>query len=128
MPHRILVSDDSSYVILELTGDITRKTQMEYNIEAHEVGRRVGTKNFLVDATQARNVESISDNYHFAYEDLKSPGPAQLVDRGARVAILTAPGDHSHDFALTVMINGGFDIKHFEDREEAIRYLKNPNR
>jgi hypothetical protein len=97
---------------------------MEYNIEAHEVGRKVGTKKFLVDATMARNVESISDNYEFAYEDLKNTGGAELIDRGARVAILTAPGDHSHDFALTVMINSGFDVKHFEDREEAIRYLK----
>ena len=100
---------------------------MEYNIEAHEVGRKVGTKKFLVDATMARNVESISDNYQFAYEDLKTPMDGQVVDRGARVAILTAPDDHSHDFALTAMINSGFDVKKFEDREEAIRYLKNAN-
>lgn len=77
---------------------------------------------YLVDVTESRNVDSDSNNYKFAYEDiLINPG----IDRNAHVALLVDPRDHSHDFFETVARNAGLDVTLFRDRELARRHLLN---
>jgi hypothetical protein len=124
MPHRIFAADDASYVILEEVGDITRQSQLQHNQEAHEFARKIGTRKFLVDVTNARNRDSIGENYQFAYTDLENLRNTNAIERGERVAILASPGDDSHDFAVTVMVNSGSDVKLFNDRDSAIDFLK----
>ena len=121
MSYTITPADDGSYIFIKVKGEITRKTAMQQNLEAHALGRRLKIRRYLVDATEARNVEPAFQNYEFAYTDMqKSEG----VDRSARVAALVHPEDHSHDFIETVTRNAGFQFRIFTDLELAKQYLK----
>ena len=93
----------------------------EYNLQAHALGKKLGINRYLVDVTEARNVDNTFEKYNFAYKDMKQE-PA--IDKAARVAILVSPGDHSHDFIETVTRNIGLDVTLFTDRQKAIEYLE----
>ncbi len=118
---RISLSDDSSYIILELTGEITRKSIMSHNIEAHKLGKEKGIKKYLVDCTNARNVESVYNNYQFAYHDMRH---TEGIDITAIVAAVVAPEDNSHDFLETAARNSGLNLTLFRNKQKAIEFLK----
>ena len=117
---RISLSDDSSYIILEVTGEITRETIMPENIKAHKLGKEMGIRKFLVDATGARNTETVLNNYKIAYEDIRH---APEMDVTAIVAMLVSPDDHSHDFFETTAKNSGLNVNLFRDKQKAIEFL-----
>lgn len=120
MDCKIAPSEDGKYIILKVIGNITRKTMLPQNLEAHALGRQLKIRRYLVDVTEARNTETCLESYDFAYEDMKKiPG----IDRSARVAILASPGDHSHDFVETVSRNAGFNVKKFTTPDQAQRFL-----
>lgn len=120
MSYSIRPSDDGKYIVLEIRGDITGELALKQDVEAHSLGRKRGINRYLVDATNARNVESVENNYKFAYDDVKTSGD---IDKNARVALLVSPEDHSHDFVETVSKNAGLNVTLFRDREAAIRHL-----
>jgi heme oxygenase len=122
MPHRIYLSDDSTYVILEQSGKVARKLQLKYNIEAHKIGKEHHIKKYLMDVIHARNTESNIENYQFTYEDLRR---ANEIDKTAIVALVVDPEDHSHDFIETLSINSGLNVTLFRDKAKAIEFLKN---
>ena len=119
MSYTITLSTNKKYINLKVIGDITRDSAMKQNIEAHAYGRGLGINKFLVDLTESRNVDSVTNNYQFAYEDMHSPD----FDRHAKVAFLVSAGDHSHDFVETLAFNAGLDIKIFTDRSLAEIHL-----
>jgi hypothetical protein len=121
MLSRISLSDDSSYIILEVTGEITGESIMPHNIKAHELGREKGIKKYLVDCTNARNMETVLNNYQFAYHDMRH---TEGIDVTAIVAAVVAPEDHSHDFLETAAKNSGLNLTLFRDRQKAIEFLK----
>lgn len=120
MPHTITVSEDASYVILEITGEITSHNIMGMIMESHALGRARGITRHLVDATHARNTSTVTENYRFAYKDA---GAIPGLDPDARVAMLVSPEDHSHDFIETVTQNSGYNTRLFRDRKAAVDYL-----
>jgi len=75
---------------------------------------------YLLDATDARNTESVMDGYDFAYRDMQV---VDGIDPRARVALLVAPEDHSHDFIETTSKNAGFDVTLFRDAPSALHHL-----
>lgn len=99
---------------------MTRQVGMELNIKTHALGKKLGINRYLVDVTEARNVDNTFDKYNFAYKDMKD---MPEINRQARVALLVSPGDHSHDFIETVSRNTGLDVTLFTDRQMAIEYL-----
>lgn len=119
MAHRISVSPDKAYILVTVTGEITARSAMEQNREAHALGERLGIDCYLVDVTDARNVDSTVDNYNFAYRDMQAPP----INPRARVALLVRPGDHSHDFVETVSRNAGLDVTIFTNLSEARKFL-----
>lgn len=119
MPYIITPSKNGKYINVKVKGDIDTKIAMSYNIEAHALGKKLGINRYFVDLSKSRNIESVADNYKFAYEDMKTP----LIDKSARVAALVAPEDHSHDFIETVLQNSGFSIRIFTDRKLAKNFL-----
>lgn len=120
MVNGIALSDDGTYIILTVEGEVTRQSAMQQNLEAHALGRELGVNRYLVDMRAARNIESPLDGYRFAYEDMQqTPG----IDRNARVAVLVSPGDHSHDFIETVARNSGLHVTLFTNYKQAVRYL-----
>jgi hypothetical protein len=121
MQRNLDVSPDGAFIILTIKGDINRRLAMRYNREAHALGKQLGMKHYLVDATESRNVETTFDNYAFAYDDMTA---ASEIDRSARVALLVSPGDHTHDFVETVSRNAGLDVTLFIDRTLAEAHLR----
>ena len=120
MSERISLSDDSTYIILEITGEINRQCAMQYNLEAHKLGKERGIRKYLVDLTNARNVDTVLNNYQFAYKDMKH---TEGIDVTAIVAAVVAPEDHSHDFIETAFRNSGLNLTLFRDKQNAIDYL-----
>ena len=114
------ISPDGKYIIHTIVGEINARIANELNHDLVEMGRRHNINRYLTDLTECRNVDSVVDNYNFAYRDLPSD-PA--INRSDRVALLVAAEDHSHDFIAITCQNAGFNVTLFRDREEAIRHL-----
>lgn len=120
MSHTIQVSEDNRYIVIIVKGEITRKDAVQQNLEAHALGKKMGINKYLVDVTEARNIDSVQNNYDFAYTDMRH---TEGIDKLARVAAIVSPGDHSHDFIETVSRNAGFNVTIFNDPEEAKQHL-----
>ncbi|MBN2738398.1 MAG: hypothetical protein JXR70_15555 [Spirochaetales bacterium] len=120
MECKITLSDNKKYVIMVVSGDLDLENLMKYSIEANKIGDENNLNSYLMDMVNARNKKSIADNYDFAYNDMKDNKEIHI---SARVAYVVAENDHSHDFVETVMINAGYDIKLFRNKEKAIEFL-----
>ena len=120
MSYTISVSEDRKYIILKIRGSVTGELAMKQNIEAHTLGNKLGISRYLVDVTEAKNIDSIANVYSFAYEEMQD---TPEINKWARVALLVSPKDHSHDFVETVSKNAGLFVTLFRDRELAIQYL-----
>ncbi len=121
MSYKITPADNGKYITIKMVGDMTRDVANQHVLEAHALGAELGIRCYLVDVTESRNTESVLDNYKFAHADVRSiPG----MDRRACVAVLVAPGDHSHDFYETLARNAGIDSTLFRDRDEAVAHLE----
>ena len=121
MLSRISLSDDSSYIILEVTGEITRESAIKSSIDAHKFGKEKGIKKYLVDCTNSKNVDSVFNNYQFAYHDMRH---TEGIDTTAITVLVVSPDDHSHDFVETAARNSGLNFTLFRNREKAIEFLK----
>ena len=118
--YSINLSENGQYIILKLFGDVTRDLAIKQIPEAHALGRKLGIHRYLVDATEARNVDTINGNYRFAHKDMQeNPN----IDKYARVAILVSKEDYSHDFAETTSRASGLNVTLFRDRAMAVRHL-----
>ena len=51
LDYTITPSPDGAYITLKIVGDITRKSAMGLNLEAHAIGRELHINRYLVDAT-----------------------------------------------------------------------------
>lgn len=120
MGYSIEPSENKDYIILKITGDFIGKDMMKYIIESHARGKELGINCYLVDVTEARNTDSLVNNYEFAYSDMQKP---EGIDINAKVAALVNPGDHSHDFIETVLCNAMRPLKIFTDADKARKYL-----
>ena len=120
MAYEIILSEDKKYILLKVWGEMNSVIAMEQNLEVHALCRQLGITRILVDATEARNVDTVTRTYQFAYNEMKTPPEIMLE---ARVATLVSPDDHSHDFVETVSRNAGMDVTLFRDREAAIKHL-----
>jgi hypothetical protein len=121
MEHRIEPSEQGDYIVLKVVGELDGATMIKCIIEAHAKGIEMGVKRYLVDATEARNIDSVLGNYDFAYSDMKTtPG----IDKSARVAGLVSPTDHSHDFVETLLLNAGLTFRLFTDPDAALGFLR----
>jgi hypothetical protein len=118
--YSIYPSDDGKYIISKHWGVFTSDVLMQRIQEAHKLGEELGITRHLMDVTEARNVDSVTKTYRFAYKEI---GHYPGISLKVKVAVLVSPEDHSHDFAETATRNAGQDITIFRDRESAVRYL-----
>ena len=123
MSHTITVAEGNEYILLAVDGIVNRSTAMRYNLEAAALGKKLGIRRFLVDFSAARNTDTVLDQYNFAYKDMPQ---AEHLDRVARVAVLVAENDHSHDFVETLLQNAGFNVRLFNQKDLALNYLLHP--
>jgi len=124
MSYEISVSEDGNYIITKHWGKITSELVIKRTLEAHALGEKLGITKHLMDVTEARNIDSVTNSYTFANEKISStPG----INMSVRVAVLVSSDDHSHDFIETVTRNAGQDITIFRDRKLAIHHLLKEN-
>jgi len=117
----LIPNESDKYITMKIIGEINRKIALEYDLEAHALGDKLGINRYLMDLTECKNTETVIDNYSFAYEDVRE----KKLDKASIVVLLVAPDDHSHDFIETVSKNAGLNVTLFRDRAEAERYIKN---
>jgi hypothetical protein len=55
-----------------VTGDFTTAEILAAALEAHALAEKYGITCQLVDCTSARNVDSVINNYDFAYGDIQT--------------------------------------------------------
>ncbi|MGD2034084.1 MAG: hypothetical protein PVF73_03445 [Bacteroidales bacterium] len=120
MGYTTKVSETGDYILITVHGKVNSEIAMQYTVESHKLGKEKGILKFLVDLRNARNTETIVDNYNFVIKDLPEN---QTIDRKAKVVLLVSKEDHSHDFVETVSRNRGFNVTLFRDKDEAISYL-----
>ena len=120
MKYTIKPSKDGKYIILKIVGEINSQSAMKQNLEAHALGRELGIARYLVDVTEARNTDSVVENYDFANTDMWE---TEGIDIYAKVATLVSPEDHSHDFIETVARNAGLNVRLFNDINQAKKFL-----
>ena len=118
--YTITLDESGDYIIIKVVGGLDRETAIGYIKDSHKLGAETGINKFLLDATEAVNVESTGDNFSFAAEELEI---IEGFNRIAIVAMLVAEDDHSHDFVATVAQNAGQSVTLFRDREAAIQHL-----
>lgn len=120
MAYTISPSEDQKYIVLKHWGKLNGKLALERVIEAHILGAKLGITRYLIDLTEARNVDTVTNSYWYAYKDMQMPPE---VDKNACVAMLVSPEDRSHDFVETVLRNAGHNVTLFRERELAIKHL-----
>ncbi len=120
MIYSIKPSGDRKYIVHKVWGDINRYIIFRQSEESHILGKKLGINKFLVDVTEAHNTDLFISKYNYTYQDVQR---SQIVDKLARVAILTQICDHSHDEIETVAVNNGLDYKLFHNRNEAVAFL-----
>lgn len=120
MAYTISPSEDQKYIVLKHWGELNGELALERVIEAHVLGAKLGIARYLIDLTEARNVDTVTDSYWYAYKDLKT---LPEINKNACVAMLVNPEDHSHDFVETVLRNAGHNVILFRERELAIKHL-----
>jgi hypothetical protein len=116
----ITVSNSGKYLICRVLVPITAEVARRMALEVQQFSEQTGIESRLVDVRGVRNVSSVSKNYDFGYGDLDEQG----VARAAKGAVLVSPGDDSHDFALLVIRNSGFNARKFTDEAVAIAWLE----
>ena len=120
MSYSVKPSEDGKYIILKHWGEINRELTTQRNLEAHALGAELRIARHLVDLTEAKHVDTVTNTYQFAYEDMRFlPG----INKNVRVAVLVSPDDHSHDFVETVARNAGQNVTLFRERGAAIQHL-----
>lgn len=120
MNYTISLSQNKKYILIKVIGLVNRINAMKYTIESHKLGADKGILHFLVDLVDARNEESIAENYDFAYTDLREQ---PVINRKAKVAMLVEKNDHSHDFMETLSVNSGHNVRLFRDEKSALSFL-----
>lgn len=119
MSYSLSPSNDNKYITLKVVGNLSRQAALQYNLEAHALGAKLGINRYLLDFTECRNTDTVMRNYTFVYTDMQNPG----IDKQAQIAMLVSLGDHSHDFIEALFRNAGMDAALFHDREVAVRRL-----
>ncbi len=119
MKYHVNFPNGKGYVLAKITGFVEISSLLNCLIEAHAMARQRKVNCCLMDLTDARNLLTTLENYHFAYTDMNHPG----IDRRLHIAMLVNPDDHSHDFLETLARNNGRDMTIFTSLAAAERYL-----
>lgn len=116
----IKISENSKYIIVRVDENMTKSLAEHLGIEASNLGKKKHITKFLYDLRNSRNIESINTNYIFAYQEVKKID----LNPGNMVAMLTSVGDNSHNFVETVLRNAGFNVRIFNEEQEALKWLQ----
>ena len=116
----LTVSEDKKYIITKVVGEVTSQEMYQHAVEAHQLARTLNLRAFLMDLTDAVNLQSVSKNYDLVYQQFRT---SDKLIRNSRLALWVKMNDHSHDFIETLAFNAGDNVKLFRDHQKAINFL-----
>ncbi len=119
MDFDISVAKGNTHIIVNVNAPMTVELGRRCGAEATVLGKETGIDRYLFDLRGSPNVDGSTRNYEFATRNMAEFGWA----RKARSALLTDPGDQSHDFITRLMENAGYNVKMFDDEQAAIDWL-----
>ncbi len=120
MAYEILPHENSNYLTVRVTGNLTTELAAQLSIDAGREANNRGVERYLYDVRQSVNVESDVQNYLFAFEGLEKLIP----NKTSRTAIVRRPDDISHDFVVLAARKVGYNIRVFTDCDNAIAWLE----
>lgn len=120
MEIKISIPQAVSWVEIQVITPITAEHEKGFIREALDAGEANNRDDLLVDVSTITNTATKLEKYDMAYYAIDQMG----AGRQARIAVLAAPDDLSHDFIEVVMQNAGFVCQMFRDRDAAITWLK----
>jgi hypothetical protein len=120
MKYRVSLSEDETYVSLQVFEAITSELASDFSISAISLARENQLNKYLVDARGVPNISSSTEQYLLDYNKVAEYG----LDKGARIALLIFKHDTSHYFIETVFTNAGYQCQSFHDKDSALAWLK----
>lgn len=119
MKYTVSVSNDRRYIVVFIDGPMTTELALKVGKQANQLAQENKINSMLYDLRKSINVQNGFKNYEFGYKDVGSVN----FNKANKIALLTDPDDHSHDFIETVMINNGYNVHIFSNQKEAIDWL-----
>jgi len=120
MDYQVTMADSGRYVLVKVQVPMTSAVGVQCGALAARLGAETGVNRYLFDLRDSPNVQTIVDNYEFAYREMPDFG----FSRQSRSALLVRPDDRSHDFIETAFLNAGYLVKLFRDAAAAIAWLE----
>jgi hypothetical protein len=119
MDYLIGISDDKSFVIVNLKKTVPSTYVLIFTKESVRLAKKFGINSFLFDIRTIDNTWGTLEKYTFAKE-------LEKFDRKRhdRVALLVASMNKTHDFIETVTRNQGFNTRIFTRHNDAVDWLK----
>ncbi len=119
MEFELSVAEENKYILIKINGPMTVELGGRSAAEADALGKKMGIDRYLTDLRGCPNEDRATRNYEFATRDMAEMG----LSRTARSALLTDPGDRSHDFVLKLMDNTGYNVRLFDDEQACLDWL-----
>jgi len=115
----ISVAENCKYISIKYFVDMTTEVALRAGPELMKQAKQSNLKRFLFDMLESSNIQSVTDNYYFANENIRSFD----FPRDSMTAFILRPDDHSHDFIINAFLNAGYYVEKFSNEEEAIKWL-----
>lgn len=125
MDFKISLARSQKYIVIKYFRPMTSELALKSGPEIMRLAEESDIRRFLFDMRESTNIQSVTNNYYFAYEHI------QTFDfpRNSLSAFLVQPSDNSHDFITTALKNAGYSVEKFTSEDEAIKWLgANPER
>ena len=115
----ISIADNRNYIIIKYLVPMTTELALKSGPELQRIANENHIKRYLFDMRESPNIQSVTDNYFYANQDI------QTFDfpRDSRSAFLVEPSDRSHDFITTAFKNAGYLVDKFTTEDEAVKWL-----
>ena len=120
MDYRITVSDNHGFILIKVYKPMTTELSLRCGPEIVRLAEENNINRFLFDVRGSSNIQSVTKNYYFAYEDIQSFG----FPKASRSAFLVDKDDKSHDFISVAFQNAGYIVEIFYNEASAINWLE----
>ena len=119
MEYMISIAENRNYIIIKYFVPMTTEVALKSGPELERCATENGINRFLFDMWESPNIQSVTDNYYYANQDIQTFG----FPRHSVSAFLIEPSDHSHDFITTALKNAGYTVDKFSTKDEAVKWL-----
>lgn len=120
MDYQISVGEGQDHIVLRVFKPMTSEIGRRSAPEMIRLGELHNIRKYLFDLREAPNVQSVTQNYVFAYKEL----PTLQFPKNTISAFLIKENDTSHEFIELAFKNAGYVVQSFTSEEQALRWLR----